>query len=219
VYVASHPSGALRDGVVVDFAAATRTVRQLREDAEQALGVALTSAATAYPPCIAEPDARACRFVGEAAGFDKVTLTDEVSAAQGVLGVRDGVIVDVGGGSTGVGIFRDGRLVELADQPGGGHHMDLVLAGALGISVEAAERLKRTEPQACFGYLVPSFERIGASVRGMTTQATDLPLHLAGGALMVPGAAEVLGSYLGRPTVSYAHALLITPLGIARCAP
>jgi hypothetical protein len=25
--------------------------------------------------------------------------------------------------------------------------------------------------------------------------------------------------YLGRETVSYPHALLITPLGIARCAP
>jgi len=46
-----------------------------------------------------------------------------------------------------------------------------------------------------------------------------LPLHLAGGALMVPGAAEILGAYLGRETVSYAHALLITPCGIARCAP
>lgn len=219
VYVASHPSGALRDGVVVDFAAAARTVRQLREDAEQALGVTLISAATAYPPCIAEPDARACRFVCEAAGFDKVVLTDEVSAAQGVLGVQDGVIVDVGGGSTGVGIFRDGQLTDLADQPGGGHHLDLVLAGALGISVEAAERLKRTDPRACLPHLVPCIERIGTSVRQMTTQATDLPLHLAGGALMVPGAAEILGAYLGRETISYAHALLITPFGIARCAP
>jgi ethanolamine utilization protein EutJ len=219
VYVASHPSGALRDGVVVDFAAATRTVRQLREDAEQVLGVALTSAATAYPPCIAEPDARACRFVCEAAGFDKVTLTDEVSAAQAVLGVQDGVIVDVGGGSTGVGIFRDGQLTELADQPGGGHHLDLVLAGALGIGVGAAEELKRTDPRACLPYLVPCIERIGTSVRQMTSQAEDLPLHLAGGALMVPGAAEILGAYLGRETVSYAHALLITPFGIARCAP
>jgi ethanolamine utilization protein EutJ len=33
VYVASHPSGALRDGVVVDFAAAERTVRRLKEEA------------------------------------------------------------------------------------------------------------------------------------------------------------------------------------------
>lgn len=219
VHVASHPSGALRDGVVVDFAVATETVRRLREDAEQALGAALTSAATAYPPCIAEPDARACRFVCEAAGFDKVILTDEVTAAQHTLGVRDGVIVDVGGGSTGIGIFRDGQLTGLADQPGGGHHLDLVLAGALHIELEEAERCKRETPGAWLPYLIPCIERIGESIRSMTRQAEDLPLHLAGGALMVPGAAQVLSEYLGRETVSYPHALLITPLGIARCAP
>jgi ethanolamine utilization protein EutJ len=219
VHVASYPSGALRDGVVVDFAAAQRTVQRLREDAERTLGAALTSAATAYPPCIAEPDARACRFVCEAAGFDKVALTDEVTAAQHILGVRDGVIVDVGGGSTGVGIFRSGRLVTLADRPGGGHHLDLVLAGALGISPEEAERRKREDPRGALPHLVPCLERIAESVRLMTAQAEDLPLHLAGGALMIPGAAEILAGYLGRETVSYPNALLVTPLGIARCAP
>src|SRR5690349_6933147 len=42
-YVASHPSGALRDGVVVDFAAAQRTVCTLKDDAERALCTTLTS--------------------------------------------------------------------------------------------------------------------------------------------------------------------------------
>jgi ethanolamine utilization protein EutJ len=219
VYVASHPSGALRDGVVVDFAAAERTVRRLKEEAEQALGTALSAAATAYPPCIAEPDARACRFVCEAAGFDKVTLTDEVTAAQRALCVRDGVIVDAGGGSTGVGVFAGGRLTLLDDRPGGGHHLDLVLAGALNITTEEAERRKREQPRACLPYLVPCIERIAESVAQMTPEAAGLPLHLAGGALMLPGAADILREYLGRETICYPHALLITPLGIARCSP
>jgi ethanolamine utilization protein EutJ len=219
VYLASHPSGALRDGVVVDFAAAERTVRRLREQAVQALGTELACAATAYPPCIPEADARACRFVCEAAGFDKVTLTDEVTAAQHTLGVDDGVIVDVGGGSTGVGIFRSGRLAGLADRPGGGQHMDLVLAGALGITTEEAERRKREDPRGSLPHLVPSLERVAESVRQLTATAADLPLHLAGGALMIPGADRIIGDYLGRETVSYPHALLITPLGIAGCAP
>jgi len=217
-YLASHPSGALRDGVVVDFAAAQRTVCTLKDDAERALCTTLTSAATAYPPCIAEADARACRFVCEAAGFDKVTLTDEVTAAQQVLGIADGVVVDVGGGSTGVGVYRSGQRVALADRPGGGHHLDLVLAGALGITTEEAERRKREDPRNALPHLVPGLERIAESVRLMTAGAEDLPLHLAGGALMIPGAAEVVARYLGRETVSYPHALLITPLGIARCA-
>lgn len=219
VYVTSHPSGALRDGVVVDFAAAARTVKNLKDETERVLGTTLTSSATAYPPCIAEADARACRFVCEAAGFDKVALTDEVTAAQHVLGVADGVIVDVGGGSTGVGIFRSGQRVALADRPGGGHHLDLVLAGALGLTTEEAERRKREDPRGALPHLVPALERVAESVRLMTEGAEDLPLHLAGGALMIPGAAEVVSRYLGRETVSYPHALLITPLGIARCSP
>jgi ethanolamine utilization protein EutJ len=219
VYVGSHPSGALRDGVVVDFAAAEQTVRRLKQQAEQALGTVLTSAATAYPPCVAEPDARACRFVCEAAGFDKVSLTDEVTAAQQTLGVLDGVIVDVGGGSTGVGVFRNGRLTDLGDRPGGGHHLDLALAGALHLEIEEAERRKRDQPRACLPHLIPGIERIAESVRLMTAAASDLPLHIAGGALMLPGAAAIVSEYLGRETISYPHALLITPLGIARCAP
>jgi ethanolamine utilization protein EutJ len=219
VWVDSHPSAALRDGVVVDFARAVATVRLLRERAQEALGVELTAAATAHPPCIPAEDARACTYVCEAAGFTEVVLVDEVSAAQRTIEVRDGVIVDVGGGSTGVGVFRSGRLAALDDRAGGGHHLDLVLAGALGIPLEEAEVRKREHPEEALPILVPGLQRIGESVRAMTRDAADLPLHLAGGALMIPGAGQVLASYLGRRVVTYPHALLITPVGIARSVP
>lgn len=218
VWVGAAPSGALKDGVVVDFARATGTVRRLKQDAEAALGVPLTDAATGYPPCIPVGDARACRFVCEAAGFDEVTLVDEVTAAQRTLGVRDGVVVDVGGGSTGVGVFRDGTLVALDDRPGGGHHLDLMLAGALGIPLEAAEPYKRSHPAESFPILVPGLQRIAENVRLLTPHAEDLPLHLAGGALMLPGAGDVLARYLERTVITYPHALLVTPVGIARSA-
>ncbi len=219
VWVDSHPSAALRDGVVVDFARAVSTVRLLRERAQEALGVELAAAATAHPPCIPAEDARACTYVCEAAGFTDVVLVDEVSAAQRTIEVRDGVLVDVGGGSTGVGVFRSGRLAALDDRPGGGHHLDLVLAGALGISVEEAEVRKREQPGEALPILVPGLQRIGESVRALTRDAAELPLHLAGGALMIPGAGQVIARYLGRPVVTYPHALLITPVGIARSAP
>ncbi|MFC4948096.1 ethanolamine utilization protein EutJ [Pseudonocardia sp. GCM10023141] len=219
VRVAAHPSGALRDGVVVDFAKATATVRMLKAAAEEALGIELIGAATAYPPCIPVRDARACTYVCESAGFSDVTLVDEVSAAQATLGVTDGVVVDVGGGSTGVGVFRDGVLTRLDDRPGGGHHLDLMVAGALGIALEAAEPYKRAHPREAFPILVPGLQRIAENVRALTVGDEDLPLHLAGGALMITGAGDVLADYLERTVVTYPHALLITPVGIARCAP
>lgn len=219
VWVDTDASGALQDGVVVDFADAVDSVRRLKRRAEEALGLALSHAATAYPPQIPVADARACRFVCEAAGFDEVVLVDEVTAAQRTLEVRDGVVVDVGGGSTGVGVFRDGELVALDDRPGGGHHLDLVLAGALDVPLRVAERRKREHPEDAMPLLVPAVQRIAENIRLMTQQADDLPVHLAGGALMLPGADRVIASYLGRTVVTHPHALLITPLGIARSAP
>lgn len=218
VWVESYPSGALRDGVVVDFAKATAAVRRLKNSAEDALGVDLTSAATAYPPCIPVKDARACTYVCESAGFDEVVLIDEVSAAQRTLEVDDGVVVDVGGGSTGVGVFRNGQLVALDDRAGGGHHLDLMLAGGLGIPLEDAEPYKRAHPRESFPLLVPGLQRIAENVRALTVGVEDLPLHLAGGALMITGAGDVLAKYLERTVVTYPHALLITPIGIARSA-
>ncbi|TNC25700.1 ethanolamine utilization protein EutJ [Amycolatopsis alkalitolerans] len=218
VWIDSYPSGALRDGVVVDFARATNTVRLLKQRAEETLGIPLSTTATAYPPCIPVKDARACTYVCEAAGFDHAVLVDEVSAAQRTLEVVDGVVVDVGGGSTGVGVFRGGRLEALDDRAGGGHHLDLMLAGALGISAEQAEVHKRERQEEALPILVPGLQRIAESVRRMTVGAEDLPLHLAGGALMIAGAGDVLAKYLERPVMTYPHALLITPLGIARSA-
>ncbi|MBN9110392.1 MAG: ethanolamine utilization protein EutJ [Pseudonocardia sp.] len=219
VWVDSRPSGALADGVVVDFARAVATVRGLRDAAQDALGVSLSAAATAYPPCIPVADARACTFVCEAAGFDEVALVDEVAAAQRTLDVRHGVVVDVGGGSTGVGVYRDGELVRLDDRAGGGHHLDLVLAGALRVPLEEAEPYKRANPREALPVLVPGLQRIAENVRALTVGHEDLPLHLAGGALMIPGAGDVLAGYLERTVVTYPHALLITPVGIARSAP
>ena len=38
-----------------------------------------------------------------------------------------------------IAFFRGGELATLSDFAGGGHHLDLILAGALKLSVEAAE--------------------------------------------------------------------------------
>lgn len=219
VLTLTHPSGALRDGVVVDFVGAAKVVEELRQRAEANLGRALTEAATAYPPGVAESDQRTCQFVVERAGFEAVATCDEVQAAQRVLRVSNGVLVDVGGGSTGVGVLRDGQLVHLDDRPGGGHHLDLILAGALGVSIAEAERLKREDGASQLPILRPGIERIASQIRAMTTHHRGLPVHVAGGALRVPGAADVVAAFLDVPVHIHPHAELITPLGITHFAP
>lgn len=216
VYCDAVPSAAVRDGVVVDFHGAAELVARLREGAEAVLGRALEEAATAYPPGVGPNESRACQFVLERAGLECTELIDEVSAANALLGVTEGVVVDVGGGSTGVGIIRGGLLIDVGDLPGGGHHLNLILAGGLGIGIEEAERLKREQGGAYLHVLRPGLERVATNIERLSRGAKDLPVHLVGGALMIRGAGDVIAQYLERPVVEYPHALLITPFGIAR---
>lgn len=208
-------SDAIRDGVVVDFQVAVQAVATLKQAAEAALGQRIGAAATAHPPAIPRSDCRACAYVLQQAGIECRNLVDEVTAANAVLGVRDGAVVDVGGGSTGVGVFVDGALRSLTDRPGGGHHLDLILAGALRIPVDEAERRKREGGADMLAVLRPGIERIAASIRVQCGGVPPGIVHLAGGALSVPGAAMVVREYLGWEVETYPHAELITPFGIA----
>jgi len=207
--------GVVRDGVVVDFQGAVQAVARLKQSAETALGQRIDEAATAHPPAVPIGDCRACVYVLQQAGIDCRSLVDEVGAANAVLGVRDGAVVDVGGGSTGVGVFADGALRSLSDRAGGGHHLDLILAGALRIPVEQAEARKRELGAEALAMLRPGIERIAESIRRQCANECPGVVHLAGGALQLPGADAVIERYLGWDVKSYPHAELITPFGIA----
>jgi ethanolamine utilization protein EutJ len=215
VYWDFLPCEAVRDGVVVNFGDAVAAVRRLKADAETRLSVAVTSAGTAYPPGVPVSDSRACRYVLENAGITCRSLVDEVSAAQALLQLRSGVIVDVGGGSTGVGIVENGAIVQLDDRPGGGRHLDLILAGALNISTDEAERRKRKRPADYIDILRPGVERVAASVERQIAGRAVHSVHLVGGALQLPGADRIVADYIGIDTVAYPHAELVTPFGIA----
>ncbi len=210
----------VRDGVVVDFLGALDLLTRLKARVEARLGRALTSAHGAYPPGIPEDDARAVRHVIEAAGMDCTGLVDEPSAANAVLGLTDGVVVDVGGGTTGIAVVRAGRIVHTADEATGGHHLSLVVAGALGVDLETAEALKRDPAQQdrLFPVVRPVIEKVATIV---ARQVPDWPggaIHLVGGSVAFPHFAEVVAEVTGREAVVPAHPLYVTPLGIARCA-
>jgi ethanolamine utilization protein EutJ len=205
----------VRDGVVVDFHGAVRAVRELKQRAEELLGGTIDEAATAHPPGVPQAECRACFFVLQQAGIDCRNLTDEVSAANAVLGVCDGAVVDVGGGSTGVGVFKNGALVSLGDRPGGGHQLDLILAGALGLPIEDAEARKREHGAEVMHILRPGIERIASSIALQCGGQFPGIVHLAGGALQLPGADQIIERFLGWPMQGYDHAELITPFGIA----
>jgi ethanolamine utilization protein EutJ len=207
----------VRDGLVVDFFGAVTLLSELKAQVEERLGVSLNAAATGYPPGVPRAEVRATANVLEAAGLDCTGLIDEPTAANAILGLQNGAIVDVGGGTTGVAILQDGQVVYTADEATGGTHFTLTIAGALDIPFEAAERLKinPAEQKRLFPTVRPVMEKV-AAITARHVQGYDVDaVYLVGGTCKFPRMAETIGNYLNLPVRLPGDPLFITPMGIA----
>lgn len=206
-----------RDGLVVDFVGAVDLLRKMKARVEQKLGFELTSAASAYPPGVPQAEVRATANVLYGAGLDCTGLIDEPTAANNVLQVRDGAVVDVGGGTTGVAIFRDGEVVYTADEPTGGTHFSLVIAGSTGTSFEEAEALKidPKEQTRLFPVIRPVMEKVGSIINRHIAGHKVEHIYLVGGTCAYPGMDQVIQEMTGIETILPGNPLFVTPLGIA----
>ena len=177
----------------------------------------MTSAASGYPPGVAQVEVRATANVVRAAGLECSGLVDEPTAANNVLQIRDGAIVDVGGGTTGIAVFKDGQVVYTADEPTGGTHFSLVIAGAKNITFEQAEEIKKDprEQSVLFPVVRPVMEKVGSIIRRHIADHPVDRLYLVGGACAFKGMDKVIAEWTGVETVIPGNPLFITPLGIA----
>jgi cell division protein FtsA len=84
-------------------------------------------------------------------------------------------VVDMGGGTTSVGVFASGHLVHIDAIAVGGHHVTMDIARGLSTRVSAAERLK-----TLYGSAIPSSadERDMISVPQVDEDERDVPNHL-----------------------------------------
>ena len=108
------------------------------------LGTELTYGAAAIPPGVSEGSVKSIGYVLEGAGFEVTNIVDEPTAAAAVLKITDGAVVDVGGGTTGISILKDGKVIYTDDEATGGSHMTMTVAGHYKIPYEEAEVLKTT---------------------------------------------------------------------------
>ena len=151
-------------------------------------------------PSIVEPGG----MVGERLGVDLHVVTSEGAAARNLmlaverchLGIEAVVatpyasglsalvddeaemgcaVVDMGGGTTSVGVFANGHLVHVDAVAVGGHHVTMDIARGLTTRVSAAERLK-----TLYGSAIPSSadERDMISVPQVDEDERDVPNHL-----------------------------------------
>lgn len=207
----------VRDGLVVDFYGAISLLSELKRNVETRLGFELTSAATAYPPGVPLSEVRATRHVVEAAGFECENTVDEPSAANAVLQVENGAVVDVGGGTTGIAIFQDGEVVYTADEPTGGTHFSLVIAGALGIEFEQAEAMKKDSKRhkRLFPIVRPVMEKVGTIIARHVAGQPVETIYLVGGTVCFTGIDQVVQEITGIRTIIPGYPLFVTPLGVA----
>ena len=119
---------------------AVRTARELKEKLEERIGMDLVNCAIAMPAGT-ESSAKTHEYVAEGAGLEVTNVLDEPSAANAIYQIDDGVVVDIGGGTTGLAILKDGKVVQIEDEPTG-EPLSLVLAGNYHIPFDEAEAIK-----------------------------------------------------------------------------
>lgn len=206
----------LKDGVVIDYSGSLRIVKALKAKLEERLGCELTQCAIAMPAGT-ESSARTHQYVAEGAGFDVTAILDEPSAANSIYQIEDGVVVDIGGGTTGLAILRDGKVVQVEDEPTGGTHLTLVLAGNYHISIEEAEAIKQdyTRHREILPIVKPVIEKMATIVGRYISKDQADTVYLCGGTCCLTGIEGIFETHVGIPTIKPKNPFLVTPTGIA----
>lgn len=207
----------VRDGLVVDFISARSITEELKLELEKDLGVKLTFASIAVPPGTSKRDAATHQFVASGAGLEVESVLDEPNAANLVLNIKNGAIVDIGGGTTGVSILHDGKILDTFDEPTGGTHLSLVLAGHYKISFEEAELFKQDPQNAkkIAALVAPVLQKIGTIIRQGIVGYPVEEIHLVGGTAATYGIEKIISQETGLPAMVSARPIWVTPAGIA----
>jgi len=214
--VLTRSQSSIRDGLVLDYVGAITILRRQVERLRGA-GIPIQAAGAAYPPGTMGRNAQAFGNAVEAVGLELTGLIDEPTAASLVLEIKDGAVVDIGGGTTGISVIKGGQVVYTADEPTGGVHVDLVLSGHFRIDVQEAEIIKRDPARQAelFPLVRPVFQKMGTIVCEHLEGYPVESIYLVGGTSCFPGIEEVVASETGLKVARPLNPLLVTPLGIA----
>ena len=207
----------VKDGMVVDYIGAVALVKELKKEIEEKIGEELIYAAAAIPPGTDLLDSGAVKNVVQGAGFILTNLLDESTAANEVLKLKNGAVVDIGGGTTGITILKDGKVIYVADEPTGGTHFSLVIAGAYKKTFEEADLFKRNEEnhKELMPVIKPVIERVATIIKSHIRDFEIDNIALVGGTCCFTGIEEVIEKQTGVPTHKPTNPMFVTPIGIA----
>ncbi len=211
----------VRDGLVVDFITARQIVAELKEEAEELLGIELTHAAIAVPPGTHGSNTKTHQYVVEGAGMEVVAIEDEPTAANQVLKIENGAVVDIGGGTTGISIFKDGKVIYTADEATGGTHFTYVVAGHFRIPIDEAEDMK-TNPEHyknIYSLVTPVVQKVASIINTNIVNYDIDKIILCGGTACLQNIEKIIENETSIKTLKPKNPFLVTPLGIALACP
>ncbi|QSX05620.1 ethanolamine utilization protein EutJ [Sedimentibacter sp. zth1] len=207
----------VKDGMIVDYIGAVKIVKELKQEIEEKLGTELLYAAAAIPPGTDSLDGGAIKNVVQAAEFELTSLLDEPTAANEVLKIQNGAVVDIGGGTTGISILKNGEVIYVEDEPTGGTHFSLVLSGAYNLPFKEADAFKRETKnhKEILPVLKPVVEKV-ASIINFHIKGYDVnEISLVGGTCCLTGIEKIIEKQTGVFTHKPKNPMFVTPLGIA----
>lgn len=151
------------------------------------------------------------------AELEEKLKTELPYAAAAVLKISDGAVVDVGGGTTGISILKDGKVIYTDDEATGGSHMTMTVAGHYNIPYEEAEILKtdRSKEAEIFPVIKATVEKMATITQKFLTGYQVPAVYVVGGSASFEDFTGVFEKKLGLPVYRPVHPLLVTPLGIA----
>lgn len=207
----------IRDGLVVDYQKAVKIVEELKGQAKGALGFELKAASGAIPPGTVGNNKKVVANVIESAGMAIDQLVDEPSAAALTLNIIDGAVIDIGGGTTGISILKDGEVVFTDDEATGGTHMTLVIAGYHGIDTDAAEKIKRDPEKEMENFTIcrPVIQKMASIAQRVLERYPTEPIYVVGGAAYFSQFEEEMSRVIGTKVMKPLHPQFVTPIGIA----
>jgi ethanolamine utilization protein EutJ len=208
----------VRSGMIVDYAGAQNIVREMIRELRNASPLPIEKGATSYPPQTETANINATRYILEGVELEVLKVLDEPTAANQVLKLNNGAIVDVGGGTTGIAVIQNGNVVFSDDEATGGVHLSLVLAGNYKISYEEAEIIKtdKKRNREVLPIVRPVIEKVSSIVAAYLAEFKDLEkVCLVGGTCELEGFTDVVGHNIGIKTFRPVLPQFITPLGVA----
>jgi ethanolamine utilization protein EutJ len=207
-----------RSGLIIDYVGALNTVRELMKETRKTCPLPIAKGATSYPPQTEYANLKTTTHILEGVGLEVLNVLDEPTAANQVLKIENGAIVDVGGGTTGIAVIKNGEVVYSNDEATGGVHLSLVLAGNYKISYEEAEQIKTDQKRSreVLTIVQPVIEKIASIAASYLKKFDRLEkVCLVGGTCELEGFADIFAENIGIETFRPEVPQFITPFGIA----